>query len=257
MNASLVSHIGAKAGISNKLLVVFLLLFGAPSSAQTPPSDAASRLEASVQRQMLSVTRMKTTAIEASISRQKNSVAKQLGPEASGAFFLLPPPAASVPGSAEPECPALPSAEVDELVTQAGKASSVSPDLLRSVMKEESGFYPCAVSGKGAMGLMQLMGPTANELGVRNAFDPRENVTAGAKFLRQLLDLYSGDLTLALSAYNAGPGRVDASLGIPEIPETMDYVNRVLSVLQASEPAKRSGAAAQSVGDHPLSDDSR
>jgi len=108
----------------------------------------------------------------------------------------------------------------------------VSPDLLRTVMKEESGFRPCAVSGKGAMGLMQLMGATADELGVGNAFDPRENVTAGAKFLRQLIDLYNGDLTLALSAYNAGPGRVDPSLGIPEIPETMDYVHRILSAVQ-------------------------
>jgi len=99
------------------------------------------------------------------------------------------------------------------------------------------------------MGLMQLMEATASDLGVRNVFDPRENVTAGARFLRRLIDLYSGDLTLALSAYNAGPGRVDASFGIPEIPETIDYVNRVLSVVQPSKPARgeASGADGETV----------
>lgn len=206
-----------------------MLLGGGLASAQTPPPHTTDRMEASAQRQMLS------------INRQKKSVARRPG------FFLLPPFSPGRSGSTEPQCAALPSAEVDELVTQAGEASSVPPDLLRTVMKEESGFRPCAVSGKGAMGLMQLMGATANEFGVRNAFDPRENVTAGAKFLKQLIDLYHGDLGLALSAYNAGPRRVDASSGIPEIPETMDYVNRILSL-------QRSGAAAQSGGYQPLCD---
>lgn len=85
---------------------------------------------------------------------------------------------------------------------------------------------------------MQLMEATADDLGVRNAFDPRENVTAGARLLKQLINLYNGDMTLALSAYNAGPGRVDPSSGIPRIPETMDYVNKILSIFQASEQAK-------------------
>jgi soluble lytic murein transglycosylase-like protein len=88
------------------------------------------------------------------------------------------------------------------------------------------------------MGLMQLMEATAGDLGVRDVFDPRENVTAGARLLKRLINLYNGDLTLALSAYNAGPGRVDPSFGIPEIPETMDYVNKILSVFQATEQAK-------------------
>jgi soluble lytic murein transglycosylase-like protein len=153
-------------------------------------------------------------------------------------FFLLPPLAAGPPVFVGPQCEPLPVAEVDELVTQAADASSVPPDLLRSVIKQESGFRPCALSRKGAMGLMQLMETTADDLGVRNAFDPRENVTAGAKLLKQLISLYSGDLTLALSAYNAGPGRVDPSLGIPEIPETMDYVKKILSVFQGSEQTK-------------------
>jgi len=241
-----------------------MILGGFSASAQTPTSDAASRMEASARRQMQSVTRMNKASartnkasIEASIERQKRSLAKQPGTDSSGGFFLLSPPAASRPDSAEPQCEALPSAEVDDLVTQAGEASKVPPALLRSVMKEESGFRPCAVSGKGAMGLMQLMGPTADELGVRDAFDPRENATAGAKFLRQLIDLYSGDLTLALSAYNAGPGRVDAAAGMPRIPETMNYVNRILSAVQGSEAPKQSSTAVESPGDELLRDASR
>jgi len=234
-----------------------MLLGGFSATAQTPPSDSASRIEASVQRQMLSIARMNKASIEASIDRQKRSVAKQPGTDSSGGFFLLPPPAAGHLDSPEPQCAALPSAEVDDLVTQAGAASKVSPDLLRSVMKQESGFRPCAVSGKGAMGLMQLMGPTADELGVRNAFDPRENATAGAKLLRQLIDLYSGDLTLALSAYNAGPGRVDAAFGVPRIPETMNYVNRILSAVQGSETPRQSDTAVESAGDELLRDASR
>jgi hypothetical protein len=237
-HASLLSHIDAKTGISIKSLVFFILLGGAPAIAQTSPPDAAHRTEASAQRQLVSIARMKATAVDASVAAQKRTVGKQPGTDSGGGFFLLPPPAAGRSGSSEPQCAPLPPAEVNELVTQAGEASSVSPDLLRTVMKEESGFRPCAVSGKGAMGLMQLMGPTADELGVGNAFDPRENVTAGAKFLRQLIDLYNGDLTLALSAYNAGPSRVDASVGIPEIPETMDYVHKILSVVQPVAPPK-------------------
>jgi soluble lytic murein transglycosylase-like protein len=234
--------------------MVFLLLGPATGSAQTPPADAVSRMQASTQRQMLSVARMKT-AIEASIARQKKSIAKRPGMESQGGLFVLPFAAAAqppFPAAVRPPCAALPSAEVEALAAQAGEASSVSPDLLRSVMKEESGFRPCAVSAKGAMGLMQLMGPTASELGVGNAFDPRENVTAGARFLRHLIDLYGGDLTLALSAYNAGPARVDAASGIPEIPETAGYVNRILSVVRASETA-----AAKSAGDDSLSDTRR
>jgi soluble lytic murein transglycosylase-like protein len=241
--ASLLSHIGVGMGISN-LLLVFMLLGAGLVSAQTPPPDTTSRMEASVQRQVTSVSRMTATAMNTSIAAQMRSLARQPGTESRGGFFMLPPPAGGRSAPAEPQCKALPSAEVDELVTQAGEASSVSPDLLRSVIKQESGYRPCAVSGKGAMGLMQLMEATANDLGVRNAFDPRENVTAGARFLRQLIDLYSGNLTLALSAYNAGPGRVDASFGIPEIPETMDYVNRVLSVVQPSKPPRGQASGA-------------
>lgn len=215
------------------------MLIGAGlASAQTSPSDIAARMEASIQRQILSVTRMKTAAIKAPITAQNPRITEEPGTGPPNEFFLLPPLAAVPSVPVAPQCEPLPVAEVDKLVTQAGNAALVPPDLVRSVMKEESGFRPCAVSSKGAMGLMQIMEATADDLGVRNAFDPTENVTAGARLLKQLINLYNGDLSLALSAYNAGPGRIDPSSGIPEIPETIDYVHRIMAVFQATGQAK-------------------
>jgi hypothetical protein len=217
---------------SSAFVVVSMLMGAGLAAAQTSPSDIAGRMETSTQRQIVSVARMKTP-----VDAQAQSVAKQARPRQSGEFFLLPPPPKGPPLSGKALCDPLPIIEVDELVTEAGDASSVSPDLLRSVIRQESGFRPCAVSDKGAMGLMQLMETTASDLGVKDPFDPKENVTAGAKFLKQLINLYNGDLTLALSAYNAGAGRVNPSLGIPRIPETMDYVNKILSAFESTEPA--------------------
>jgi soluble lytic murein transglycosylase-like protein len=236
--ASLLSHIGDIKKTSSKLLAVLMLIGAGLATAQTSPSDTASRMEASTQRQILSIVRMRTAAMKTPVAAQTRSVAAEPKTGRSNDFFLLPPPAGGPPVYVKPECEPLPVTEVDALVTQAGDAASVSPDLLRSVIKQESGFRPCAVSEKGAMGLMQLMETTASDFGVSNAFDPRENVTAGAKLMRQLINLYDGDLTLALSAYNAGSGKVDPSFGVPQIPETMDYVNKVLSTFRASELAK-------------------
>jgi soluble lytic murein transglycosylase-like protein len=113
-------------------------------------------------------------------------------------------------------------------------------------MWQESGFRPCAVSAKGAMGLMQLVPGTASDLGVTDVFNPEANVLGGARLLKQLLDHYGGDLRLTLSAYNAGAGKVDASMSVPTIPETIDYVNRILSRLSAVnllQPAAEPGKA--------------
>jgi soluble lytic murein transglycosylase-like protein len=85
------------------------------------------------------------------------------------------------------------------------------------------------------MGLMQLMPASASQLGVSNPFDPEANVDAGAKLLKELLTRYGGDLPLALGAYNAGPARVDAAAGVPGIPETQEYVKRILSGLPAQK----------------------
>jgi soluble lytic murein transglycosylase-like protein len=118
------------------------------------------------------------------------------------------------------------------MIDSAAHTVNVDSMLVREVARQESGFHPCAVSPKGAEGLMQLMPATQISLEVRNPFDAQESLTAGAKLLKQLLDRYNGDLSMALSAYNAGPTRVDQAAGIPEITETQDYVSNILSRLQ-------------------------
>jgi soluble lytic murein transglycosylase-like protein len=129
------------------------------------------------------------------------------------------------------ECDALPQAEVSQLIDTASSKHAVAANLLRAVMRQESGFRPCALSTAGAMGLMQIMPDTASDLGLSDPFNPAANVDAGARYLKQMLTRYNGDETLALSAYNAGPARVDKVGGIPPISETMNYVSRILSSL--------------------------
>jgi soluble lytic murein transglycosylase-like protein len=97
------------------------------------------------------------------------------------------------------------------------------------VIKQESGFRPCAVSPVGAQGLMQLMPDTADQLRVADAFDPAQNVNGGAAYLKQLLTKYKGDIKLTLGAYNAGPKRTDDAGGVPNIPETQNYVASILA----------------------------
>jgi soluble lytic murein transglycosylase-like protein len=114
-------------------------------------------------------------------------------------------------------------------ISAAAKRHELDPALLSAVVGQESGFQPRAVSGAGAMGLMQLMPETARALGVRDPFDPAQNVDGGAKYLRGLIDRYRGRLDLALAAYNAGPGAVDRFGAVPPYPETQAYVKNILA----------------------------
>jgi soluble lytic murein transglycosylase-like protein len=114
-----------------------------------------------------------------------------------------------------------------DLVRQEAARQGLDEELVHAVVTVESNYNPMAVSPKGAIGLMQLMPETARELGVTRPQDPEQNIAAGARYLRRLLDQYGGDLDLALSAYNAGPGAVDRHRGVPPFPETRDYVRRV------------------------------
>lgn len=117
----------------------------------------------------------------------------------------------------------------DEIREIAGR-HGVDPGLVQSVIRVESAFNPHAVSNKGAQGLMQLMPRTAQALGVRNAFDPRENIEGGVRHLRYLMDRYPGNLPLAIAAYNAGEGAVQRYQGIPPYAETQSYVQRVMDL---------------------------
>jgi soluble lytic murein transglycosylase-like protein len=189
----------------------------------------------------LAKQRNAAAAMQESLAKQRAAVQKQLGQTATESFFVLPRAvslgpvtgsvSAPVQAAAPAECDPLPAPEVDSLVGQAAEREGLSADLLRSVMKQESAFRPCAVSSKGAMGLMQLMPSTAEQLGIQDPFDPASNLDAGARFLKQLLGKYGGDVPMALGAYNAGPSKVDAAGGVPAIPETMDYIRQILGTL--------------------------
>ena len=116
---------------------------------------------------------------------------------------------------------------IDSAIDQAAERHHVDPNLVRAVIKVESNFNPYAVSRKGAMGLMQLMPQTARQLNVSNPFDPEQNVDAGVRHLKQLMDNYGGDIKLTLAAYNAGQGAVARSAGVPHYAETRNYVKRI------------------------------
>ncbi|MCL4402723.1 MAG: lytic transglycosylase domain-containing protein [Acidobacteria bacterium] len=193
------------------------------------------------------------SAVEAmaeSIARQRAAIQKQVGasPSASSSFFSVPwlsPP----PGSgAEADCDPLAEAVVQPLIGQAAQSNGLKVELIRAVIRQESGFRPCAVSSKGAMGLMQLMPATVQQYSVREPFDAKENIAAGAKLLKELLARYKGDLRTALAAYNAGPSNLPPAGGVPDNDETRKYVEAILASLSekaASPPAAPSAPAAR------------
>ena len=125
------------------------------------------------------------------------------------------------------QTPAAHPRSLDQMVHEVASKYNVDPELIRAVVGAESNWNPHAVSRVGAQGLMQLEPDTARLLGVRDAFDPQQNLDAGVRYLRSLLVRYGGDLDKALAAYNAGPGAVDRAGGVPHIAETRNYVQRV------------------------------
>ena len=123
------------------------------------------------------------------------------------------------------------------LIAASARDHGVAPELVASVIAVESNFNPKAVSWKSARGLMQLMPETAARLGVTNVFDPRQNIEAGTRYLKELLLKYNGDLALTLAAYNAGPDRVEQFRSVPPYRETRDYVRRVTEKYQQASRA--------------------
>jgi len=133
---------------------------------------------------------------------------------------------------------ALPARAYDGIIREAAALYRVDAALIRSIMQAESAFDPSAVSRVGAMGLMQLMPEVAQAFGVEHPFDPRENIMAGARLLRELLDQFHGNVKLAVAGYNAGPTAVGAYGGVPPFRETQGYVKKVTGLIA---DARRAG----------------
>ena len=234
---------------------------GAPKAEKPPAAQQAnssgsskSAMEAAAVKQRDSTL----AAMQKSVDKQKAAVAagmaasvgkqgQALSPGGKDSFFLLAPlsppaPAAgtglTLPESTMPDvdCEAVPETSIAPILLEAAQREGLEPKLLTAVIQQESGFKPCAISDKGAQGLMQLMPETTDRLTVKDPFDAKQNIDAGAKYLKELLTKYSGNLALALGAYNAGPDKVDQAGGIPNIPETTSYVNGILAKLGIQPP---------------------
>ena len=174
-------------------------------------------------------------AMAVSLEMQRIAITKQvdalIGRPATPAASFFTVPWIDFPSFVLPPCDVLPDDQLDKLVGDSSTQEGVQPDLIRAVISQESGGRPCAISSKGAQGLMQIMPAIATQFGVHDPFDPKQNVDAGTKLLKQLLAKYSGDVKLTLAAYNAGSARVDSVGGVPNIPETVNYVIDVISKL--------------------------
>jgi hypothetical protein len=199
-------------------LSVIAWLSGAVLGAQ-PPANFEDSVKAAMLR---------------SLAQQRAAVQKQAsaaGGVRSGTAdpFFTTPFLSAAQGAAD--CDPLPENQLDALAGRASRKTGVAAPLVRAVIDRESGGRPCAISARGAQGLMQLMPATAEEYGIDDVLDPEQNVEAGSKLLKSLLDRYDNDPALALGAYNAGATRVDEAGGLPLIPETTDYVNAILTKL--------------------------
>lgn len=228
-----------------------------------PTDNAAKSMQAVMENVAEEQRKATLSAMQAALSKQHSSLAaarteqagKEMTPQkidgpALDSFFLLPPPsplaerltapAAPLAQASDVACEPAPHVEITPLVRNAAQREGLDPNLLTLIIEQESAYRPCAVSQKGALGIMQLMPDTTEAFDVKDPFDPRQNIDAGAKYLKQLLTRYGGDLGKTLAAFNAGPAKVDEAGGVPQIAETTAYVNEILQKLHAlaapSEP---------------------
>ncbi len=214
-----------------------------PLAASTPAEDPDPPKQADNAATKPAKPPSAAEAMRKSIEKQRSAIGKQRDAARKQAELAG---ATMTPGNMPPvfgnarvlaDCDPLADTVLNPLIEDNAKSQAVKPELLRAVMEQESGYRPCAISRKGAEGLMQLMPATAQEFGVADAFDPKENVAAGAKLLKQLVDKYGGDLAKALAAYNAGQAAVDQAGGIPDIQETREYVDAILKKMGSTPPA--------------------
>ncbi|MBL8216276.1 MAG: lytic transglycosylase domain-containing protein [Bryobacterales bacterium] len=226
------------------LLLLPALAQSPPPSAAPPeaPKPAPAPQNSGIERQRDSIRKqIQSAAQQGGAPASSNSfftyawtptpLSTTLPPPEAGTATEGPPPATPTASNISAACDPLTAQVLDPILDKASSQHGVERNLLRAIMEQESAFRPCAVSPKGAQGLMQLMPATASELQVSDPFDPEQSILGGARFLKQLLEKYKGNLSLTLSAYNAGPARVDKDGRIPDVPETQDYVRRVLAKL--------------------------
>jgi soluble lytic murein transglycosylase-like protein len=203
-----------------------------PAPANPSVADAAQNKPPAADAGQMSPS---LSAMLAAIEKQKAAIQSQVGKQPSDSFFSVSwtsPPSIPVP-AVIPACSAIPEEDLSPLVSESAKAQDIKPELIRAVIRRESESYPCAISERGAIGLMQLMPEVAQQFGV-DPLDPKQNVQGGSRYLKQLMTRYKGDLRLALAAYNAGPQRVDAVNKVPDIPETTAYVDAILKDLKTN-----------------------
>jgi soluble lytic murein transglycosylase-like protein len=175
--------------------------------------------------------------MKASLAKQQASIERQLrvvGSTPGGASWRWTVPEASQTSA---KCERINESDLAGMIDRVSDAQHVDSSLIREVVREESDSVPCAVSPAGAVGLMQLMPATQTRYDVADPLDPQENLMAGAKLLRELLDHYHGNTALALGAYNAGASLVDRDFSVPKIPETQNYVSNILRRLGILPPA--------------------
>jgi soluble lytic murein transglycosylase-like protein len=132
------------------------------------------------------------------------------------------------------------------LIEETATLHRMDPELIRAVVEVESNFNPLAVSPKGAMGLMQLIPPTAQRFGVSNVFDPVQNLDGGVRYLKYLMEMFNGNLELSLAAYNAGENAVVRSRGVPAIRETRNYLRKINGIYPLRRPQNNVSAALNS-----------
>lgn len=163
------------------------------------------------------------------------AAAMSSAPMARPAIALLPPSKTMKPNvDVSAEFFAVPANEAyDAIIEEAAAKYEMDPNLIHAVMQAESAFHPYAVSRAGAEGLMQLMPDLSEQMGVSDAFDPRDNIMGGVRYLKRLLDYHDGNIDLALASYNAGPGNVERYGGVPPFRETRNYVKTIKQILAA------------------------
>lgn len=230
-----------------RLLIFFLFL----GSALSVSAQLAYYVDAQGRRVYINGEDPRKPGAPAQAKRTKShrsSVLVKVDPKTKALVEVPPPgePVAAPETAREAAVPGAPAvsprpvaSHLDSLIEQTAERHAVDPNLVRAVIQAESNFNPQARSYKGAMGLMQLIPGTARRFGVRDAYDPVENVDGGVRYLKFLLEMFRGDVSLSVAAYNAGEAAVARHGGVPPFRETRDYVRRI-STIYIPGPAPRS-----------------